>query len=63
MAIFEYDSAQGTIQEEVIHVSKVAAKKYLAARVYVVVWSEFMYELWLCRRLVVYQSKQFNLDI
>lgn len=55
------DFKAGSIVFDCIRVSKLASKKSLGAKAYVLLWLEFLYEVWLVRCHALYQ--QTSLDI
>lgn len=43
---FSYDIKAPLLDQEVVRLAMISRKKYLMAIIYVVVWSELMYEVW-----------------
>lgn len=57
------DTKASSLAEDCIRVSKVARKKSVGAKAYVLMWSEFIYEVWLMRCRVLYQQVCLNIEI
>lgn len=60
MQCFQKDEACSSISAEVLRVGKLPKKKPTLAKLYVMVWVELMYELWLSRCHRLYGIKNIS---
>lgn len=60
MKVFSTYAISSTLNQEITRLSKIASKKIITVKVYVALWTELMYAIWITRCNYVYQNRPIS---